>query len=93
MTCFELAEKENPLPAEASFVQVERMVIRQRQFLEAIEPYIKLKVDMHNLALPVIIAKPDGEIEHTYNFTDEQLRTLDQLDELIENARSKYLGV
>lgn len=74
-------------------VQVERLVIRQRQFLKAIEPYQKIKVDMYRLAIPTITCKPGGVVEHKYNFTDEQQRTLYQLDELIENARSNILGV
>lgn len=83
---------DRPSNAETTANPVDCKVIRQRQFLEAIEPYQKIKVDMYKLAIPTIICKPGGVAEYKYNFTDEQQRTLDQLDKLIEAARYKYLG-
>jgi hypothetical protein len=64
-------------------------LVRRRQFVEAIEPYIKLKVEIYKMAVPIITASDDGTIDINQNFTDVQENTLKQLDELIAYTRDQ----
>ncbi len=68
------------------------MVVRKREYLEAIKPFVQLKVQIYARAMPTIIVHEDGEVEHKYNFPEEVERTLKQIDENIEYVVQEILN-
>ena len=62
------------------------LVMRQRRmaFIEAIQPIIDQMTKIYSLTMPTIIIRPDGEIEHKYNFSPEQEEALRLANEAIE---------
>lgn len=71
---------------------VEQLVMRQREYAEAIQPYIDMKVKVYAVSLPTTIVYSDGRVEQQYNFTPELEQQLRIADEMIAMARAKYLG-
>lgn len=73
-------------------IPVDEMVSRQRRFLEEIQPWVEEKAKIYKFVMPFVVVKADGTLEHRHSFTSEQKETIDLLDALIENARSKLLA-
>jgi len=79
---------------------IDRVFSLEQEYYRNIRPYVKMKTDIYNLTIPVIIIRSEG-VERTYNFTPEQGKALEQIDEAIgyiqeqikksvEEARSLY---
>jgi len=64
----------------------------QREYINAIKPYLDMKYRVYCVTLPKTTINPDGKIEHEYDFTDEQKETLRLVDEGIEMVKRR-LGV
>ncbi len=62
---------------------------RVRHYLEAIEPYQKMRYELYSMTLPTTTIYPDGRIEHDYNFTDQQKETLRLADEAMEMIKQR----
>lgn len=62
----------------------------QREYIQAIKPYLDLKHSIYSLVLPKITLFPDGSIETEYDFPQEEKDNLAKLDEMMEDIRSKF---
>ena len=69
---------------------VERVVMRQRAYIEAIKPYTDARAEIYRFTLPTITIYPDGRAEHHYNFTPEQEKALEQIDEVIKSIKAQF---
>jgi len=69
---------------------IDRLIMRERECREHVEPYIKIKTRMMNLAIPRIVIYPDGKAEHKYNWTPEQKKALRLIDEAINSVIESY---
>lgn len=57
--------------------------IRVRRYHDAIEPFIKMKVDMLMVKLPRITLFADGKMETNFDWTPAELETIKELDRCI----------
>ena len=80
-----------PLPA-SSDSPVQCQVMRHREYIKAIQPYIKIKTDIYNMTIPNMLIHKDGTVEYEHNFTEQQELILNQIDECVEAIRSKILA-
>lgn len=74
-----------------SFARVEHS-IRWNAFHEAIQPFIKMKCQLFNFKMPKYILHADGRCETIVEWTEDEKKTLAQIDELIA-AEAKRLGL
>jgi hypothetical protein len=77
-----------------SVVAVDPLVMRHRQrdYLEAIKPFVSAKTEIYSVTMPMMIIHPDGQVEHQYNFTHEQKEVLRLADEAIEHMKVLIFG-
>lgn len=73
-------------------VPVDVLVMRQRAYREAIQPFIDAKVKVYSIHMPKMIMDENGNITSTYEFSEETKLELKALDDLIEMARKSILG-
>lgn len=80
-------DKTTPLSA----VAVDPLVMRrrQREYMDATQPIIDVKVEIYSWMVPTIIIHPDGNVEHRYDFTSEQQEMLQLADEAIEAVKAR----
>lgn len=80
--------------APLSAVHVDPLVMRrrQREYLEAIKPFVDAKTKIYSVNMPTTIIHPDGETEHHYNFTSGEKEALRRADEAIDNIKSRIFG-
>jgi len=71
---------------------VDRIVMRQRAYIEAIKPYVNQKAKIYSTTLPITIIHPDGEVENKYNFNEAQKINLRLIDEAIEAIKAQFTG-
>lgn len=65
---------------------------KKEDYCRAIEPLIKVKVDIYNMAIPEITILNSGELLSVdYKFTPEQQALLDQADAVIAYYQKIYL--
>lgn len=74
-----------------SFARIEHS-IRFRAFEEAIQPFIQMKCGLFNFKMPKRILHTDGRSETIVEWTDDEKKTLAQIDDLIA-AEAKRLGL
>jgi hypothetical protein len=81
-------------PADNNLDTVDPLVMRQRQmaYLEAIKPFLDRMTKIYSLTTPTIIIRPDGEIEHKYNFSPDQEEALRLANEVIEMVKTRIFG-
>ena len=71
---------------------IEDIIVRQREYINAILPYTDIKTKIFSLATPTITIFPDGRVERDYNFSDTDINTLKNCNEAIELIKSKFIG-
>ena len=67
------------------------LIMQQRLYAKAIQPFIELKVRIYQSTLQTIVLYDNNEIEFQANFSTDQQKTLDLIDKYIENLRSSIL--
>ena len=65
---------------------------KQRDYLEAIKPFVNAKSKIYLATMPTMIIHPDGHVEQQHNFTPEQKEALRLADEAIEHTRLLVFG-
>lgn len=65
---------------------------KRRDFLICAEPYFKAKADFYAFTMPTRVIYENGKMETSYNFTPDQQKTLDLLDDVIEQIRHSIYG-
>ena len=58
-----------------------------KEFHVSIKPFIDIKIDILNCAIPTIVMHSDGRIERHYRRTPEVERSIKKIDECIEHIR------
>lgn len=58
-------------------------------FMKEIQPFIDIKMAIHNITIPKILVFKD-RVETSYNFSPEQTKALNSIDEHIAAIESKY---
>lgn len=64
-------------------------LIRKR-YLEDIEPYVQIKMNIFSLAMPNLIYKSGKFVEVTYQLSDSQKATLEEMDKEISAIAESY---
>jgi hypothetical protein len=65
---------------------------KQRDYLEAIKPFVSIKAEIYLATMPTMIIHPDGRAEYQHDFTPEQKEALRLADEAIEHTRVLVFG-
>lgn len=66
--------------------------IAYRQYLDLIEPWLKLKRDIYSFSMPKITIFLDGDAlpKYEYEFSEQQKTTLVQIDNVINAIAKEY---
>ena len=64
---------------------------RQKEYFDAIKPFLDIKIEILKVVAPTITIRPDGAVEHQYDFTPEQVEAMRLADEGIDAAKSRHI--
>lgn len=64
--------------------------LRQKDFMEAIRPWLRMKQHIYNVSLPKMIIRPGQLPETTYEFSPEMQKALDECDKYIQEEAVRY---
>ena len=82
-------------PVLLSMIHVDPLVMcrRQREYLEAIKPFVDAKAKIYAVNIPTAIIHSGGELEFHYDFTSMERESLRLADEAIDNIKARIFGV
>ena len=67
---------------------IDRLAFLEREYYKNIGPYVKMKASIYNVSIPMIIISSEG-VKREYNFTPEQEKAINQIDELIRHIQEQ----